>query len=155
MGKAMERLFNIIWIYQLSIIWCTWRYEEWILMDIKRNVLNVGTWLEIGRVTMNQLHLPHPQGQGYLGNNISNWGVKILFLWKIINRKWKSLSYVQLFVTPWTLARQVSLSTEFCRQEYWNGLTFPSPEDLPNPRIELGSLALHTDYLPSEPLGKP
>ena len=40
-------------------------------------------------------------------------------------------------------------------QEYWNGLPFPSPGDLPNPRIEPGSPALQTDTLPSEPLGKP
>ena len=40
----------------------------------------------------------------------------------------------------------------FSRQEYWSGLLFPSPGYLPNPGIEPGSLALHTDALPSEPL---
>ena len=43
----------------------------------------------------------------------------------------------------------------FSRQEYWLGLPFPSPRDLPNPGIEPGSPALQTDALPSEPLGKP
>ena len=43
----------------------------------------------------------------------------------------------------------------FSRQEYWSGLPFPSPGDLPNPGIELGSSALLTDALPSEPLEKP
>ena len=43
----------------------------------------------------------------------------------------------------------------FARQEYWSGLPFPSPEDLPDPGIEPGSLALQTDALPSEPPGKP
>ena len=43
----------------------------------------------------------------------------------------------------------------FSRQEYWSGLPFPSPEDLPNPGIELGSPALQADALPSEPPGKP
>ena len=43
----------------------------------------------------------------------------------------------------------------FSRQEYWSGLPFPSPGDLPNPGIEPGSPALHTDALPSEALGKP
>ena len=38
--------------------------------------------------------------------------------------------------TPWTVAHQVPLSMEFSRQEYWSGLPFPSPEDLPNPGIE-------------------
>ena len=43
----------------------------------------------------------------------------------------------------------------FPRQEYWSGLPFPSPGDLPNPGIEPGSPALQTDSLPSEPPGKP
>ena len=42
---------------------------------------------------------------------------------------------------------------EFSRQEYWSGLLFPSPEDLPNPGIEPGSPALQADALPSEPPG--
>ena len=43
----------------------------------------------------------------------------------------------------------------FSRQEYWNGLPFPSPEDLPDPGIEPGSPALQADALLSEPPGKP
>ena len=69
--------------------------------------------------------------------------------------KVKSLSRVRLFATPWTVAYQASRSMGFSRQEYWNGLPFPSPGDLPNPGIEPGSPALQTDALPSEPLGKP
>jgi len=57
--------------------------------------------------------------------------------------------------TPWTLAPQAPLSMEFFRQEYWSGLPFPSPRDLPNPGIELKSPALQADSLPSEPPGKP
>ena len=68
--------------------------------------------------------------------------------------KVKSLSRVQLFVTPWTLAYQTSLSMGFSRQEYWSGLPFPSPGDLPNPGIKPGSPALQADTLPSEPPGK-
>ena len=51
----------------------------------------------------------------------------------------KSLSGVQLFAAPWTIAYQASASMGFSKQEYWSGLPFPSPEDLPNPRIELRS----------------
>ena len=40
------------------------------------------------------------------------------------------------FVTPWTLACQAPLSREFCGQEYWSGLPFPSPEALPDPGIK-------------------
>ena len=57
--------------------------------------------------------------------------------------KWaKSLSRVQLFVTPWTVAHQASPSMEFSTQEYWSGLPFPSPGDLPDTGIELMSPAL-------------
>ena len=52
---------------------------------------------------------------------------------------WLSLSAVQLFVTPWTIAHQAPLSMEFSRQEYWSGYLFSSPGDLPNPGIEPGS----------------
>ena len=50
-----------------------------------------------------------------------------------------SLSCIQLFATPWTIACQASLPMEFSRQEYWNGLPFPPPRDLLDPRIELKS----------------
>ena len=50
--------------------------------------------------------------------------------------KVKSLSRVRFFETPWTVAYQAPQSMEFSRQEYWSGLPFPSPEDLPNPGIE-------------------
>ena len=63
----------------------------------------------------------------------------------------KSLSHVQLFVTSWTVAYQVPLSMEFSRQEYWSGLPFPSPGDLPNPGIKPRSSAFQADALPSEP----
>ena len=53
-------------------------------------------------------------------------------------------------VTPWTVARQVPLPMEFSRQEYWSGLPFPSPGDLPNPGTEPGSPALQADSLPPE-----
>ena len=61
-----------------------------------------------------------------------------------------SLSHVQLFVTPWTVACQAPLPMGFSRQEYWSRLPFPSPGDLPNPEIEPGSPALQTDSLPTE-----
>ena len=67
----------------------------------------------------------------------------------------KSLSHVCLFATPWTVAYRAPSSTGFSRQEYWSGLPFPSPEDLPNPGIKPGSPALQTDVLLSEPPGKP
>ena len=72
-----------------------------------------------------------------------------------VNKIFKKLSCVWLFVTPWTVAHQASLSKGFSRQEYWGGLPFPSPWDLPDPGIESGSPALQPDSLPFEPPGKP
>ena len=69
--------------------------------------------------------------------------------------KVKSLSRVRLFATPWTVAYQAPLSIEFSRQEYWSGLPFPSPGDLPDPGMEPRSPALQADALPSEAPGKP
>ena len=54
----------------------------------------------------------------------------------------KSLSRVQFFATPWTVAYYAPLSMGFSRQKYWSGLPFPSPEDLPDPGFEPRSLAL-------------
>ena len=67
----------------------------------------------------------------------------------------KLLSRVQLFVIPWTVAYQAPLSMEFSRQEYWSGLPFPSPGDLPDPGIEPRSPALQADALLPELPGKP
>ena len=70
----------------------------------------------------------------------------------IIIVKW--LRHVQLFATPWTIAYQAPLSMELSRQEYWRGLPFPSPGDLPDPGIKPGTPTLQADALPSDPLGK-
>ena len=61
------------------------------------------------------------------------------------------------FVTPWAIACQVPLSTGFPRQEYWRGLPFPPPGDLPDPGMKPTSMspALQADSLPSEPSRKP
>ena len=64
-----------------------------------------------------------------------------------------SLSCVQLFATPWTVAHQAPLSMGISRQEYWSGLPFPSPGDLPDPGMETRSPALQADALTSEPPG--
>ena len=66
-----------------------------------------------------------------------------------------SLSRVLFFATPWTTAHRAALFVEFFTQEYWSGLPFPTPGDLPSPGIEPGSPALQADALLSEPPGKP
>ena len=57
----------------------------------------------------------------------------------------KSLSRIQPFVTPQTVAQQATPSMGFSGQEYWSGLPFPSPEDIPDPEIEPESPALWVD----------
>ena len=67
-------------------------------------------------------------------------------------------SHGQLFATPWTIAHQVPLSMEFSRHEYWSGLPFPPPGDLPEPGTEpvsLKSPALASGLFTTETPGKP
>ena len=64
------------------------------------------------------------------------------------------LSRVWFFVIQWILAYQALLSMGFSRQEYWSGLPFPSPGDLPWLRDQTGSPALQEDSLPTEPPGQ-
>ena len=64
-----------------------------------------------------------------------------------------ALGHVQLFVIPWSVASQAPLSMGFFRQEYWSRLSFPPPEDLPDPEIEpvfLVSLALAGGFFTTE-----
>ena len=72
----------------------------------------------------------------------------------ILKVKVKSLSLVHLFATPLTVAHQAPPFMGFSRQEYWSGLPFPSPGDLPNPGIKPRSPALEADALTSEQLVK-
>ena len=84
--------------------------------------------------------------QRYYSVTLRRWGLPS-------EVKVKSLSRVRLFATLWTVACQAPLSMGFSRQEYWSGLPFPSPGDLPNPGIELRSPALQADALTSDPPG--
>ena len=70
------------------------------------------------------------------------------------HKKVKSLSRVRLFATLWTVVHQAPPSMGFPGQEYWRGLPFPSPGDLPHPGIKPGSPTLQADALTSEPPGK-
>ena len=69
----------------------------------------------------------------------SEWSPQISHLRHAVNYACvlSRFNCVQLFVTPWTVARQAPLSMGFFRQEYWSGLPCPSPGDLPDPGVEL------------------
>ena len=74
----------------------------------------------------------------------SPWGCKELGTTERLNL----LTCVRLFATPWTVAHQAPLSMKFSRQEYWSGLPYPPPGDLPDPGIEPSSPAWQVDSLP-------
>ena len=112
-------------------------------------------------------HLNHKTSSYFWSSQIPQWLLSFK-IWKFI--VWVSFiktvsflpacvfSHVQLFVTPWTLAWQATLSMELPRQEYWNGLPFPTPRDLPDTGIELRFLHLlhrQADFLPLCHLGSP
>ena len=86
------------------------------------------------------------------------WNVFSTLLTRVtlIPRAWmlSHFSHVQLFVTPWTVARQGPLSMGFPRQECWIGLPYSLLGDIPDPRIKPGSPTLLAKSLPSEPLEK-
>ena len=69
-------------------------------------------------------------------------------------KKVKLFSCVQLFATPWTVARQAPLSMGFSRQEYWSGLPFPSPGSFPDAGFKFTSPALAGKFFTTEELGK-
>ena len=79
-------------------------------------------------------------------------------LYKMVKDRACVLSHARFFATPWTIAHQAPLSIGFPRQEYWSGLPFPTPGDLPDPGIKLTSpvsLALKADSLPLSHQGSP
>ena len=80
----------------------------------------------------------------------------VLLLFKVTTKKnRKYLTLWLFFVTSWTTAYHAPPSMGFSRQEYWSGLPFPSPGDLPDPGIKPWSPTLQADSLPTEPPGKP
>ena len=80
--------------------------------------------------------------------------LNLTFYWSIADYQWTSevAQSCPTLAAPWTGACQAPTSMKFSRQEYWSGLPFPSPADLPNPGMKPRSPALQADALPSEPL---
>ena len=98
---------------------------------------------------------------GHKGNSIVNC-LRNLILFSIVavpvyilTNSACVLSRIRLSVTLWTVARQAPLSMGFLKQEYWRGLPFPPPGDLPDPGIEPASTALAAEFFTTEPPGKP
>ena len=101
--------------------------------------------------------------EGWLKNE--SWSLKIAPIFKALPASGllasKDLSETESHsvesdsATPWAVAHQAPPSIGFSRQEYWSGLPFPSPGDLPDPEVKPESPALQADSLLSEPPGKP
>ena len=99
--------------------------------------------------------LPGSPVPGILQGRILEWvaiSSSNTWKWKV---KVKSLSCVRHLATPWTVAYQAPLSMGFSREEYWSGLPFPSPVDLPDPGIEPKTPALAGRFFTTVPPGKP
>ena len=104
-------------------------------------------------VTQSCLTLSDPMDCSLPGSSIPGIFQARVLEWGAIAFSIKSLSCVQLFGIPWTVAHQAPPSMGFSRQEYWSGLPFPSPGNLPDPGIKPRSPTLQADALTSEPPG--
>ena len=100
-----------------------------------------------------------PKGSQRVGHDgATNTLASVKYIWEKTIRmdqfsSVQSLSRVWLFAIPWTVTHQAPLSMEFSRHEYWSGLPFPSPVDLPDPGNKPVSPTLQADSLTSEPPG--
>ena len=122
------------------------RILEWVTISFSRRSSQPRDWtwvsLIIGRMLYHLNHQGSPKVYYRVMANSHGGGGGLL-----------SKSCPTLAI-PWTVACQAPLSVGFSRQEYWSGLPFPSPRDLPNSGIERGSPALQVDDLPTELWGK-
>ena len=97
---------------------------------------------------------PRGWGWGCRGTNTCRSSPHPVMDWKWTVVAVELLSHVWLFVTPWTVVCQVPLPMGFPRQEYWSGVPFPPPGDLPNSGIEPVSPALAGRFFTTESPGK-
>ena len=107
------------------------RILEWVAISFSKGSFLSKNWTRVSHIA---------------GRFLTDWATKWKWKWK-----W---SRVWLFDTLWTVAYHAPPSMRFSRQEYWSGLPFPSPGNLPDQGIEPGSPTLEADILTSEPPGK-
>ena len=112
------------------------KYLQWFLMSVWRNVLILMQFEPLLLFFISSLTMIHFLTKIWLW--LSYLSLRIPMKWSEV----KSLSHVGLFAAPWTVAQQATPSMGFSRPEYWSGVPFPSPEDLPDPGIEPQSPAL-------------
>ena len=103
----------------------------------------VSSWIQASKILSSQGPSWRPNSEAHQGRNVFQHKMSE------VTESCPTLS------TPWTVAQQFPPSMDFSRQEYWSALPFPSPGDLPEPRIEPRSPALQADAFLAEPPGKP
>ena len=119
---------------------CTHKTKRCLLLG-KRVMTNLDSILKSRDITLpTKVHLVKAMFFPVILYGCESWTIKKAVVVSIL-----SLSHVRLFVTPRTVAHQAPPSMGFSRQEYWSGLPFPSPGDLPDPGIKPGSTALQAD----------
>ena len=126
-------------------------YQKHACLQVREFEVDTYALLYLKWKTKNDLLTQYRELCSMLCNNLNG---KII--WKIIDTCISiSLSGVQLFVTPWTVACQAVLSMGFPRPGYWSGLPFPSPGETPEPRIKSASPALAGNSLTLSHQGSP
>ena len=145
-NELLESIFSLLLLVEvfslqklvemLKKMIVTWQEVRWI-WQMRQNIVAQLNIVENFKVTLN-----FSAGKGLSTSVLITFSVCVL-------------THVWLFSTPWTVAHQAPLSLEFSGQEYWSGLPFPFPGDLPGPGIEPASPVLQADSLLSEALGKP
>ena len=139
-GEGIVREFGVV---MYTLLYLKWKTKEDLLYSIWNSAqCYVAVWMGGGGLEENGLHI-HVW--------LSPFSVQLKLSQHCSSAIVKSLSCVRLFATLWTVAYQAPPSMGFSRQEYWSGLPFPSPGDLPDPGIEPGSPAFRADAITSEP----
>ena len=134
--------FPVSWLFTSggqSLVLILLCFLECCMVGIRQCVASSGQLLSLGNVYLSSSNIFSRRGSSF---PLDKW-------WQL-----KLLSCVHLCATPWSVAYQAPPSMGLSRQEYWSGLPFPPPGDLPDPGIEPRSPALQADTLLSEPPGK-
>ena len=138
MGNLLSKLSTSLMLEKVCFVKCVWQLSQETCQDTK-----LASW------DLSEVKLMESMNY-YKYIFFRNCSVDI-----IRTHGWCMLSRVWLFATPWTVAHQAPLSMGFLRQQYWSGLQFPSPGDLPDPGIETMPPALAGRFFTSEPPEKP
>ena len=133
-------MWMCIWLNEVfgSLLWWNHKIHEgidWVCLFTLGSPMPRRAWSNLVRLVVGR-------GEWHLSGTMKKWGgnrhklhknsSSMLLIGSIRVLDVKLLSRVRLFATPWIVAYKAALSMEFSRKEYWSGLPFPSPKDLPN-----------------------